>query len=149
MLVTAVAVASCGGPPSLGDLKALPEFGLAPPAAIHVGRNEREAEQTVEGPVPAIAGDVFATALAPEGIFDFYDTELTARGYIRDDRDLANIRTTIENEVHVWRKGDVIARVAVLRVGDLRVPPVPTELPDSTLFELAFIARESEAVTSS
>lgn len=144
-----MAAASCGGPPSLADLKALPEAGLAPPDAVQVSRNERDAEQTIEGPVPAILGDVMATTLDPAEIFDFYDTELTTRGYARDERDLANIRTTIEDEVRVWRKGDIVARVATLRAGDPRVPAVPPAVPDAALFELAFIAKRPDAVTSS
>jgi len=139
MVILAV-VAACGGPPSLGDLKMLPEAGLAPPDAVHISRNERDAERTIEGPVPAILGDVMATTLEREAVFDFYEADLTNRGYIRDDRDLSNIRTTIEEEVRVWRKGDVVARVATLRVGDPRVPPLPAALPEATLFELAFIA---------
>jgi len=145
VIVTLAVVASCGGPPSLGDLKRLPEAGLAPPDAVHVSRNERDAERTIEGPVPAILGDVMATPLDPAAIFDFYDAELTNRGYSRDDRDLSNIRTTIEEEIRVWRKGDVVARVATLRVGDPRVPPLPAALPDATLFELAFIAKGPRA----
>ncbi len=143
-----MAAASCGGPPSLSDLKALPEAALAPPDAVQVGRNEHDAEQTIEGPIPAILGDVMATTLSPGEIFDFYDTELTARGYARDERDLSNIRTTIEDEVRVWRKGDVVARVAVLRVGDPRVPALPAALPDAVLFELAYIAKRPDAVNS-
>jgi hypothetical protein len=59
----AVIVASCAGPPppALSDLKALPEAGLAPPGAVHVSRNERDAERTISGPAPAILGDVMAT----------------------------------------------------------------------------------------
>jgi hypothetical protein len=135
-------VAACGGsPPALSELKALPEAGVAPPGAVHVSRNERDAERTISGPAPAILGDVMATTLAREAVFEFYEAELTTRGYARDDRDLANIRTTIEEEVGVWRKGDVIARVAFLRVGDVRVPAVPAGMPDASLFELAFIAK--------
>lgn len=122
-----VIIAACGGPPfpALSDLKALPEAGLAPPGAAHVSRNERDSERTIEGPVPAILGDVMATTLEREAVFDFYEAEFADRGYTRDDKDLANIRTTIEHELRVWRKGDVVARVAFLRVGDVRVPAVP------------------------
>ena len=85
-----------------------------------------------------------ATTLEREAVFDFYEAELADRGYTRDDKDLANIRTTIEHELRVWRKGDVVARVAFLRVGDVRVPAPPAGMPDASLFELAFIAKPPE-----
>lgn len=140
--------AACSGLPSIGDLKALPEAGLAPPGTQHLSRNERAAEDTIEGPVPAILGDIMVTMLDRDAIFDFYATELRQRGWAPDDRDLSNIRTTVEDEVHVWRKGDVIARVAILRVGDPRVPPLPMAAQDGSLFELAFIAKRPDASAS-
>jgi hypothetical protein len=140
---------ACGSRlPSLGELKALPEVGLAPAGAVHLGRNEREANRTIHGPVPSILGDVMATTLEPDAVFDFYETELAERGYVRDDRDLSNIRTTIEDEVRVWRKGDVIARVAILRVGDPRVPPLPNGMTGAGIHELAFIAKAPESFAS-
>lgn len=143
-----MAAASCGGPPSLADLKALPEAGLAPPGSVPINRNEHGAEDTIEGHVPAILGDVMATSLEAQGIFDFYDKELTDRGYVIDPKDLSNIRTTIEDEIRVWRKGDIVARVAILRVGDPRVAPLPEGLTDGAMFELAFIAKAPEDFSS-
>lgn len=140
------AVASCGGGlPNLVDLKGLPEAGLHPPDAIPVSHNEREAEQTVDGPVVAIVGDVFATEDDAAGIFAWYENALAKLGWVRDDHDLAQIKTVMEDEVRVWRRGDVVARLAIYRAGDPQLPPMPAGLSDGTMFELALIAKAPEA----
>jgi hypothetical protein len=137
-LVAALVVAACGaGPRSLSDLKAVPETGLHPPDARFVSHNESEAEQTIDGPIAAIVGDVFATDSDADAILAFYETELTRRGYVRDVRDGWGVRTTIEVTVWLWRHDDVIARVAIYRADDPRLPALPAELPNGTLFELA------------
>ena len=148
ILSAAAIAAACSGLPSIDDLRALPAAGLSPPDSQHLSRNERAAEDTIEGPVAAILGDIMVTKLEPVAIFDFYAAELGQRGYAPDDRNLANIRTTVEVQVHVWRKGDVIARVAILRAGDPRVPRLPAAAQDASLFELAFIAKPPEDVAS-
>lgn len=85
-----VAVASCGdGLPSMAELKSRPESGLHPPDARFVAHNEHDAEQTIDGPVVAIVGDVFATEDDADGIFAYYETELPRLGYVRDDGDLS------------------------------------------------------------
>jgi hypothetical protein len=137
-VIATVVIASCGGGSrSLSDLKSLPESGLHPPDARFVSHNEHDAEQTIDGPLAAIVGDVFATEDDADGIIAFYDAELTRRGYVRDDRDPWNVRTTIEVTVRVWRHDDVAARVAIYRADDPQVPPLPSDMPNGTLFELA------------
>jgi hypothetical protein len=138
VVIATVVIASCGGGlRSLSELKSLPESGLHPPDARFVSHNEQDAEQTIDGPLVAIVGDVFATRDNADGIFAFYETELTRRRYVRDERDPWGVRTTIEVTVQVWRHDDVVARVAIYRADDPQVPLLPSDLPNGTLFELA------------
>ena len=48
-----------------------------------------------------------------------------------------NVRTTTEESVQVWRRNDLVARVAILIKGDPRNPPAGGY---ETLYELAFAA---------
>lgn len=129
----------------MDDLKARPESGLHPPDARFISHNEHGADQTITGPLSAIVGDVFASPDDADGVFAFYESELAKLGYVRDDRDLLNIKTTIEKDIRVWRRGDIVARVAIYRNPDPQVPPPPADMPDGTLFELALIARRPYA----
>src|SRR5258705_13796646 len=109
MVIIAVA-ASCGGGgvPSMAELKARPESGLHPPTARFVVHNEHDAEQAIDGPIVAIVGDIFAIDADADAIFGFYETELPKHGYVRDEGDLSNIKTTVEESVRVWRNGSVV-----------------------------------------
>lgn len=73
----------------MSELKSRPESGIHPPDARFVSHNEHDAEQTIDGPVVAIVGDVFATEDDADGIFAYYETELPRLGYVRDDGDLS------------------------------------------------------------
>ena len=89
LAVVAVVAHGCGsGLPSLADLKASPAAALHPAEAVAVSHNEHDAEQTVDGPVVAIVGDVFAINDRPDAVFAFYDAELDKLGFARDDRGL-------------------------------------------------------------
>jgi hypothetical protein len=146
-----LAVVGCGrGVPSMAEIKARPESGLHPPTARLVAHNEHDAEQTIDGPIVAIIGDVFAldADADADAIFAFYETELPKNGYVRDDGDLSNIKTTIEESVRVWRNGNVVARVAIYRAGDPQVPPLPADMTGGTLFELALIAKPPDAYSA-
>ena len=143
------AVASCGdGLPSMAELKSRPESGIHPPDARFVSHNEHDADWTIDGPMVAIVGDVFATEDDAEAILAYYETELPKHGYVRDDGDLSNIRTTIEEAVRVWRNGDVVARVAIYRAGDPQIPPLPPDMADGTLFELALTTKSPDAYSA-
>jgi hypothetical protein len=133
---------SCGrGVPSMTELKARSESGLHPATARLVAHNEHDAEQTIDGPIVAIVGDVFAIDADADAIFAFYEAELPKYGYVRDDGDLSNIKTTVEKSVRVWRNGNVVARVAIYRAGDPQAPALPADMTGGTLFELALIAK--------
>ena len=137
-----LAVATCGGGgPSMAELKARPESGLHPSTASPIAHNEHDAEQTIDGPIVAIVGDVFAIDADADAMFAYYESELRTYGYVRDDGDLSNIKTTVEESVRVWRNGNIVARVAVYRADDLRVPAVPADMTGGTVFELALIAK--------
>jgi hypothetical protein len=125
----------------MAELKARPESGLHPAGAQAVGHNEHDAEQTIDGPIVAIVGDVFATRDDADRVLAFYETEMPKHDYIRDDGDLSNIRTTVETSVRVWRKGNVVARVAIYRSGDPQLPALPPDMTAGTLFELALVAK--------
>jgi len=125
----------------MAELKTKPESRSHPPTARLVSHNEHGAEQTIDGPIVAIVGDIFAIDADADGIFAFYETELPKYGYVRDDGDLSNIKTTVEESVRVWRNGNVVARVAIYRADDPRVPAVPADMMGGTLFELALIAK--------
>lgn len=145
-VVALAAVASCGGGlSSMSALKSRPESGIHPPDASFVSHNEHDAEQTVDGPLAAIVGDVFATQDDAASVFAYYNAELAKLGYVRDERDLSNIKTTVEETVRVWRHGDVVARVAIYRKHDPQLPPLPSGMSDGTLFELALIAKTPDA----
>ncbi len=144
-----LAVAACGcGVPSMAELKARPESALHPPAARLVAHNEHGAEQTIDGPIVAIVGDVFAIDADADAIFAFYETELPKYGYVRDDGDLSNIKTTVEESVRVWRDGNIVAWVAIYRADDPQVPPLPADMTGGTLFELALIAKFPDAYSA-
>jgi hypothetical protein len=144
-----LAVAACGGGvPSMAELKARPEYGLHPPTARLVAQNEHDAEQTIDGPIVAIVGDVFAIDANADAIFAFYETELPKYGYVRDDGDLSNIKTTVEESVRVWRNGNVVARVAIYRADDPQVPALPADMSGGTLSELALIAKPPDAYSA-
>jgi hypothetical protein len=130
-------VAGCGGPPSLDDLNALPERSLRPEGAALVSHNEHPAQSTIEGPIPAITGDVLGTELPPAALYAWYDDALRAAGWTPDPGDLMAVRTTTEESVQVWRRNDVVARVAILAKHDPRNPPAGGH---ETLYELAFAA---------
>ncbi len=125
----------------MADLKARPESGLHPPTASLIAHNEHDAEQTIDGPIVAVVGDIFATDADADAIFAFYESELPKYSYVRDDGDLSNIKTTVEESVRVWRNGNVVARVAIYRAGDPQVPALPADMTGGTLFELALIAK--------
>lgn len=124
----------------MADLKSLPVAGAHPPDARIVSHNEHDAEQTIDGPVPAIVGDVFATAASAADVFDYYEARLPDLGFTRDHESLYRIETSIEDEVRVWRDGSVVARVAVYAAGEPQLPPLPSDMTGGTLFELALIA---------
>ena len=137
-IVGGTIVASCGGgPSSLSDLKSRPELGIHPQNARFISHNEHGDEQTIDGTLTAIVGDVFATNDDTDHIFEFYAAELSQRGYVEDDGDLANIRTTVEETVRVWRNGETVARVAIYRKDDPQLPALPSDMPNGTLFEMA------------
>jgi hypothetical protein len=148
-VIVAVA-ASCGGGgvASMAELKARPESGLHPPTARFVAHNEHDAEQTIDGPIVAIVGDIFAIDADADAIFAFYETELPKHGYVRDDGDLSNIKTTVEESVRVWRNGNVVARVATYRADDPQVLPLPADMTGGTMFELALIAKPPDAYSA-
>jgi hypothetical protein len=150
IVAVAVAVVSCGGLPSMAELKIRPESGLHPPNARLVAHNEHDAEQTIDGPIVAIVGDVFAidADADADATFAFYEAELPKYGYIRDDADLSNIKTTIEESVRVWRSGNVVARVAIYRADDPQVRPLPGDMVGGTLFEIALIAKLPDAFSA-
>lgn len=131
------------------ELKTRPESGLHPPDAQLVSHNEHDAEQTIDGPVVAIVGDVFAIDDDADGVFGYYATELPKLGYARDDQDLSRIKTTTEETVRVWRNGGVIARVAIYRENDPQVPLLPSGMTQGILFELALIAKAPDATSTS
>jgi hypothetical protein len=144
-----LAVAACGGGvPSMAELQARPESGLHPPTARLVAHNEHDAEQTIDGPIVAIVGDVFAIDADADAVYAFYETELPKYGYVRDDGDLSNIKTTVEQSVRVWRKGNVVARVAIYRADDPQVAPLAADMTGGTLFELALIAKPPDAYSA-
>jgi hypothetical protein len=135
-------VVTCGGGvPSMAELKARPESALHPPTASLIAHNEHDAEQTIDGPIVAIVGDVFAIDADADAMFAFYESELPKYGYVRDDGDLSNIRTTVEESIRVWRNGNVVARVATYRADDPQVPALPADMTGGTLFELALLAK--------
>lgn len=146
MVVAVAAVAACGGePPSMDELKSRPESGLHQPDARLVAHNENDAEQTIDGPLAAIVGDIFAIQGDADASFAYYETELPKYGYVPDDDDLSHIKTTAEQAVRVWRNGDVVARVAIYRADDPRLPSLPSDMAGGTLFELALIAKPPDA----
>ncbi len=148
-IVALAAVASCGGSlSSMSALRSRPESGIHPQGASFVSHNEHDAEQTIDGPLAAIVGDIFATEDDAASIFAYYDTELGKLGYVRDERDLSNIKTTVEETVRVWRNGDVVARVAIYSKHDPQLPPLPSAMADATLFELALIAKSPDAYSA-
>lgn len=132
----------------MAELKARPESGLHPPDARLVLHSENDAEQTIDGPQAAIVGDIFAIEDDVDAIFAYYDTELPKLGFVRDDGDLSNIKTTAEAAVRVWRNGDVVARVAIYRGDDPRPPPLPSDMTNGTLFWLALIAKPPDAYSA-
>ena len=140
-LATTIALAACSGLPSVSELKSRPESALHPAAARFLSHNEHGAESTIEGPIPAIVGDVYAINDDADAVFAFYDAELPKLGYVRADRDLFTTRTTIEEKVRVWRNGDIAARVAIYRSPDVQVQPPPSDMPGATLFEIALVAQ--------
>ena len=147
--VVILAVVSCGGGvPSMAELKARPETGLHPPTARPIAHNEHDAEQTIDGPIVAIVGDRFATDPDADAIFAFYEAELPKYGYVRDDGDLSNIKTTVEEAVRVWRNGNVVARLAIYRADDPQLPPLPSDMTGGTVFELALIAKPPDTYSA-
>jgi hypothetical protein len=137
LLLFGLVVAGCAGLASLDDLNALPERSLRPDGAVLVSHNEHPAQATIEGPLPAITADVLGTDLTPAAVYAWYDDTLRSAGWTRDPGDLMSVRTTTEESVQVWRRGDVVARVAILTKGDPRNPPAAGY---ETLYELAFAA---------
>lgn len=137
VLLLGLGVAGCGGLSSLNDLNALPERSLRPDGAVVISHNEHPAESTIDGPIPAITADVLGTDLTPAAVYAWYDDALQAAGWTPDPGDLMSVRTTTEESVQVWRRDDVVARVAILIKGDPRNPPAEGH---ETLYELAFAA---------
>ncbi len=143
--------AGCGGLPSLDDLNRMPEATLAPEGAQLVSHNEHPRENSPTGPVAAITGNVFGVDLHSDELYAWYGRELEARGWTRDPLDTSGVRTSLETSVRVWRKGDVVCRVAVFDK-DSPHPQNPTKTAASyeTIYEIALIskARESFATPS-
>ena len=83
-----------------------------------------------------------------DGIFAYYEAELSKLGYARDDRDASNIKTTVEKAIRVWRNGDVVARVAIYRADDPQLAPLPSDMTDGTLFELALTTKSPDAYSA-
>jgi hypothetical protein len=142
LAVAALVAIGCGdGLPSLDDLKASPAAGIHPTDAVVVSHFENNAEQTVDGPVVAMVGDVFAINDDPDSVFEFYEAGLTKLGFVRDDHDLSVIKTVMETDVRVWRQANVVARVSIFRTDDPQLPPIPPDFQGGTVFELTLIAR--------
>lgn len=123
----------------------MPEAGLHPDGTELIFRNANPRENTMEGPIPAILGDVFGIQLSPDELYAWYGRELEARGWVRDPLDTSSFRTTIEDSARVWRKGDVVARIAIFTKGDPQNPATSAADRFETVYEIALIAKAKES----
>jgi len=112
MLGTLIAVAGCAEP---GDgtrelLEALPEASLTYPAAELLMDGGRDAEATIDGPMPAVAWRIFGSHAQPQEIHEFFESELTSTGW----SEVTGIRTTTELDAWRWEKDGNTFRLGIM-----------------------------------
>lgn len=120
-LTLLVQLAGCASTDRVAELWAYPEAELRPEGSTVLDKRERPARTTIEGRDTASVGYLVGTKEDPAAIEDFYERELTSRGW-EDPTDapafgLALISST-ELSVRVWRNGDVVFRLGVLNPAD-------------------------------
>jgi len=123
----------------------MPEAGLHPDGSSALSHNEAPREDTVDGPVPAIVGDVFGVQMNPDQVYAWYTTELEREGWTRDLNNTSNIRTSIEESARAWTKDSVVARIAIRRKGDPQGLPTSVTNRFETVYEIALIAKPRES----
>lgn len=71
----------------------------------------------------------------------FYSDELGRASWTVDAIDSVGIPTTVETSVDVWRKGDVLFRLSMLRKDDPRVPAAQRPGEFDTFYQVTLIAK--------
>ena len=135
--VLLVAMTACA--PSMASLQSETDGQLSAPGSTQVQDGGHGAENSIEGPIPAIVWRRYAIDAKPDAVLSFFDDELASRGWLAGGGS-SGIRSTDETTARSWHKDD-----RILRVGIFRVPPPITGVETNanlTYYEVALIAEK-------
>ncbi len=142
-LLGAALVAGCGAlgpspPGPLAHVRALPEASLAPPGSVLIGTSAQDAQETIDGPQPAIYSRVLGTQEAATAVETFYADRLPFAGWTPDPY---FIRASIDAWAAAWTKGPVEMSVSILRRGtDPLLPSASMQARYPTIFQVVLSA---------
>ena len=109
------------------------------PGSVDLHHAESEAIGSIEGPSPPFVTDVVGVDADPAEVMAFYGDELPKASWAPDVRDPARVPTTVETDIAVWLKGDVIIRVSILRKDDPRVPGSERAAEFQTFYQVTIL----------
>lgn len=121
-LLFSLLVIGCREPVDAPAFEGMEEVRLVAPDSTMVADLSRPRRETIEGTNRAMDGHRYGSAATADAVVRFYERELTARGW-GPSKDVSGIRGTNESIAHVWQKGAIVFRLAILREGDPRLAP--------------------------
>jgi hypothetical protein len=109
------------------------------PESTRIRDGGHEAENTIDGPVPAVAWRWYSVDKKPDEVVAFFDRELTAQGWSSGGGS-SGIPTTDEVDARAWHKVAFVVRLGIFRF------PRPLGVNDTdanlTYYEVALIAEK-------
>jgi hypothetical protein len=129
-----VAVVACGGP-TRDSLSDEAEAKLQVPGSKELATGGYDAENTVDGPLAAVAWRQYGVDVPWEDVVAYFDAELRGRGW-QEGGSSSGLRSTGEWAVEAWHRDD-----RILRLGHLRDTPTKDSGSFVTFYEVALIGK--------
>ena len=127
----------------------MPEASLHAPSSTSLFHTESDAWTTIEGSSPAFSTTIFGSPNSADDILSGLRTELMGAGWTEDTFDSSGIPTTAEERAEVWRKGDALVRLSVLRKGDPRNPAHDKASAYATHYQVTLLAKPPAKISPS
>ena len=111
------------------------------PGSVDLHHSESAAVGSIDGNTPAFRTDVIGVDAPADAVMRYFSDELARASWTIDTTDSVGIPTTVETAVQVWRKGDVLFRLSILRKDDPRVPASDRAGEFDTFYEVTLVAK--------
>jgi hypothetical protein len=129
-----LAVVACGGP-TRGSLSDEAEAQLQIPGSKELAAGGHDAENTLDGPLAAIAWRQYGVNASWEEVVAYFDAELRERGW-QEGGSSSGIPSTQEWAVQAWHRDD-----RILRLGHRHNAPTKDSGSFVTFYEVALIGK--------